>query len=1250
MDDDLLRCKTMAFHENSGRGKWNVVKRLWDACRPDPDIPVRKLQYRVNALDKVRRTHLPPTRAEGSGVREEGLNTGFADGVGRPVPPPLGRRDMDCGPTKGHTPNIGGTLPPMCHGESVASTSGGQGTIRSTPRGEGGAPPPTRELGESAKSPRGSGSQREFGADTRENTNTADGGTIMALELEQFLNTWRKGGISKAVSGSNDPSPSVEGCVGPQTGRDVSDVDDAWRQRLAEEFAQVLGETRGSEGCFKSRKRVPSITGGRVNLRAVKAVDGLIATMLHENPSAWSLNCLVYAGALVVERRSRRAVQVGPGKSTRLGDREAEIRSLRRRIGWLHGEISKWETNTPPVARETRVTRRLRKIYGRKANNLRELRIILTEEKGLLNVRASQARGLRERLKYEAAQFEFAEKGPKCLEGVGPSPAMTDQKAPSANEISRFWGGLLGVAGEFNLDDPAFKKWKRSAEASVAEEGESWSSVDDVWEQVLKKAKNWRAPGPDRIKAGWWKLFSSAREALKQYIVLVLAQTAEVPQWLVTGRTVLIPKDGCAGRPDQYRPIACLNTSYKLLTAVMSRQLTNHVMAYNLLPDEQLALRQGRRGCTDALLIDAMVGEVARSRNAGLSVAWIDFKKAYDRVPFAVITEVLRSCGVPHTFLGLLRVLMGMWSSVFEVRDGKKTVKVNVDYHRGLLQGDALSPLIFCLCIAPVSVAIRDMKQGYRPLTGPEVTHLFFMDDLKVYCHGRKALATVLVDARRTAGAVGMELGLTKCAEAHKTGGRINGELLATADFRRATGESPYTYLGVDQVILANSRGILGPLRQEYLRRVRKVWLSNLSGKNKVRAHNTWAVSLFRYYFGNLEWALRDIDALDIKTRKLLRHSKSHHLNAAVERLYLPRDAGGRGLTSLRHCFEREKVSVAKYVADSEVPRLVQVRENWAVLRGRGRPTPMDNANKILARYAMPSIDGTECSDAQTLAKTIKARQFDGLYDRLKSKILHRENFETQTRDDYDTEMSRLWLSDGRLKSRTEGLICAMQDGVVWTRAYRKRIVKASGTFSDRCRMCHKAPETLGHLLSSCDKLTWTLYKDRHDRVLYQVLRAFASASHLTIPNNLHWTTTGWSGIGVLESDDIKITIDVNNPTIQVMEERRPDLILYLKKEKRILITEIAVCWDPILPVRETQKRDKYQKLARDLCRQLEGWSAEVYPLAFGDLGSIRGLREELKNMKLLDPKGVVNLIRDAQRETLCSAVRIVRNVLAHRD
>ena len=250
--------------------------------------------------------------------------------------------------------------------------------------------------------------------------------------------------------------------------------------------------------------------------------------------------------------------------------------------------------------------------------------------------------------------------------------------------------------------------------------------------------------------------------------MLAAGDSDNVPSWFVKGRTVLIPKEGCQGKPDQYRPITCLNTAYKLLTAVMTEVLYKHPTEWGYLPPEQRAIRRGRRGCLDALMIDSMMTREAVVRHHNLPVAWINYRKAFDRVPHEWISWMLSSMKVPFSIQHTLGNLRKKWSSVFCVGVGRDTVKTELEYRRGLFQGDSLSPLLFCLSIAPISRALRESGGGYRvKYMGTPVSHLFFMDDLKVYAKNASALLDALETVDRVSRAVGMELGLRKCTVAH---------------------------------------------------------------------------------------------------------------------------------------------------------------------------------------------------------------------------------------------------------------------------------------------------------------------------------------------------------------------------------------------------------------------------------------------------------------------------------------------------
>jgi len=83
------------------------------------------------------------------------------------------------------------------------------------------------------------------------------------------------------------------------------------------------------------------------------------------------------------------------------------------------------------------------------------------------------------------------------------------------------------------------------------------------------------------------------------------------------------------------------------------------------------------------------------------------------------------------------------------------------------------------------------------------------------------------------------------------------------------------------------------------LRRLRLVLGTELSAKNKIQAVRSLAVPVLRCSFGIVNWHQEELQKLDRKTRKLLTIHEQHHPKANIERLYVPRKQGGRGLMQL---------------------------------------------------------------------------------------------------------------------------------------------------------------------------------------------------------------------------------------------------------------------------------------------------------------------------------------------------------------
>ena len=85
----------------------------------------------------------------------------------------------------------------------------------------------------------------------------------------------------------------------------------------------------------------------------------------------------------------------------------------------------------------------------------------------------------------------------------------------------------------------------------------------------------------------------------------------------------------------------------------------------------------------------------------------------------------------------------------------------------------------------------------------------------------------------------------------------------------------------------------------EYKRRVRKILETKLNGGNVIKGINTWAIPVLRYSAAFLNWTKAELQEMDRRTRKLLTMHNGLHPRSNVDRLYVPRREGGRGLMSV---------------------------------------------------------------------------------------------------------------------------------------------------------------------------------------------------------------------------------------------------------------------------------------------------------------------------------------------------------------
>ena len=411
----------------------------------------------------------------------------------------------------------------------------------------------------------------------------------------------------------------------------------------------------------------------------------------------------------------------------------------------------------------------------------------------------------------------------------------------------------------------------------------------------VRRLSNWKAPGPDGVMGFWFKKFTALHHVLGRELQVCVVKGV-VPDWMVKGRTVLIQKDSAKGTAaSNYRPIACLPIMWKLLSGIFAEKIYDHLKDKNLLPDEQKGCRKRSRGTKDQLLIDKAIMLDARRKRRCLDMAWVDYKKAYDMVPHSWVMEVVKMMGVADNVRNLLERSMKRWKTVLTADE---KVLGTVKIKRGIFQGDSLSPLLFVMVMAPLTMILNEESKGYKlGNSGKLVNHLLFMDDLKVYASGKDELDALLGSVEEYSNDIGMEFGMDKCAVLSVRGGqRVEGRglELPSGEVMREVDEEGYKYLGVLQTDVNMNKKMKSRVRDEYLRRVKLLTKSKLYSGNLIRGINTWAVGVVRYSAGILNWTDGELRAIDVKTRKMLTMSGGFYKRVSVLRLYLKRKDGGR--------------------------------------------------------------------------------------------------------------------------------------------------------------------------------------------------------------------------------------------------------------------------------------------------------------------------------------------------------------------
>ena len=327
---------------------------------------------------------------------------------------------------------------------------------------------------------------------------------------------------------------------------------------------------------------------------------------------------------------------------------------------------------------------------------------------------------------------------------------ITSDRNKVKNEISRFYKalydkhdntgeGLDGIITQYKSAVLGNSEDYKSKTDNFRQRIEEKSITKEETCNAIKRLKNGKAQGVDNVPNEFLKYGGEELYERLTKIFNEILDTGYIPkQWKIS-RTRLLYKSGKKIELDNYRGITILSNIGKVYCKILANRIEQYIENNNVLGKTQYGFRRNRRA-SDALFILTQIVEQRRKKGKGLLLAFLDIRKAYDRVWRKGLWRIMEQVGIQGKILLSIKSLYQNTTTIVQMEN---IITDSIDLEEGLRQGCTLSPVLFSIYISSIGRALERSNMGV--IVGEyRIPALFFADDMVIIAENSYQLKSML--------------------------------------------------------------------------------------------------------------------------------------------------------------------------------------------------------------------------------------------------------------------------------------------------------------------------------------------------------------------------------------------------------------------------------------------------------------------------------------------------------------------------